>query len=141
MNYSPLEQMLKAAQTNGFLKPKVRARGLVFSLAPMHGKNPGCVYIENLDSGDYYGKIKQGVVILLSNYHRGSGALLESIQAIMQEPKAEMLAYGRQTGACSICNRRLDNQTSIDAGIGPICAEKYGVDQVALAQQNQIDWL
>lgn len=30
------------------------------------------------------------------------------------------------TGVCCICGRELTNHASIDAGIGPICADKYG---------------
>jgi hypothetical protein len=36
------------------------------------------------------------------------------------------VAYGKRTGACSCCGRELTNGESIDRGIGPICAEKYG---------------
>ena len=32
----------------------------------------------------------------------------------------------RLTGACSCCGRELTNQVSIDRGIGPICAVKFG---------------
>jgi hypothetical protein len=35
--------------------------------------------------------------------------------------------YGRQTGRCSCCGRELTNKASIDAGIGPICASKWGL--------------
>lgn len=37
----------------------------------------------------------------------------------------EAKAYGRKTGNCYMCNRELTKQSSIDAGIGPICAEKF----------------
>lgn len=32
--------------------------------------------------------------------------------------------YGRATGRCSVCGRTLTDPVSIEAGIGPICAEK-----------------
>jgi hypothetical protein len=34
--------------------------------------------------------------------------------------------YGRATGNCSCCGRELTDPASIAAGIGPVCAEKYG---------------
>jgi hypothetical protein len=34
-------------------------------------------------------------------------------------------AYGRQTGSCCQCGRELTNESSIAAGIGPICAGKF----------------
>ncbi len=30
--------------------------------------------------------------------------------------------WGRMTGTCCVCARRLDNPESVDAGIGPVCA-------------------
>jgi hypothetical protein len=37
----------------------------------------------------------------------------------------EAQAHGRETGSCCHCGRTLTNPTSIDAGIGPVCAENY----------------
>ncbi|MCI0393259.1 MAG: DUF6011 domain-containing protein, partial [Acidobacteria bacterium] len=45
-------------------------------------------------------------------------------------------AYARQSGNCWRCNRLLTTPESLDAGIGPVCAEKMGAVQRlnALAQ-------
>lgn len=37
------------------------------------------------------------------------------------------IRYGRAIGKCGICNRRLTNEESRAAGIGPICAEKFSL--------------
>lgn len=37
-------------------------------------------------------------------------------------PLEEAKAFGRMTGTCCVCARRLDNPESVDAGIGPVCA-------------------
>jgi hypothetical protein len=34
-------------------------------------------------------------------------------------------AYGRRTGRCAVCARTLTNPTSIEAGIGPVCATRF----------------
>lgn len=34
----------------------------------------------------------------------------------------EAKAYGRRTGRCMVCGRKLTHPTSVEAGIGPICA-------------------
>lgn len=34
----------------------------------------------------------------------------------------EAKEWGRMTGTCCVCARRLDNPESVDAGIGPVCA-------------------
>jgi hypothetical protein len=36
----------------------------------------------------------------------------------------EMVEIGRKTGLCCICGRALDDEKSIEAGIGPVCAKK-----------------
>ncbi|QPX62591.1 hypothetical protein SEA_WOLLYPOG_39 [Arthrobacter phage Wollypog] len=33
--------------------------------------------------------------------------------------------YGKETGTCIVCGRTLTNPDSIEAGIGPICAERF----------------
>lgn len=35
----------------------------------------------------------------------------------------------KHLGFCSICGRTLTEKTSIQTGIGPVCAEKYGIDR------------
>ncbi|GAA3473868.1 DUF6011 domain-containing protein [Nonomuraea roseola] len=37
----------------------------------------------------------------------------------------EAKAFGRETGSCCVCRRELTKQDSIDAGIGPVCADKF----------------
>jgi hypothetical protein len=49
------------------------------------------------------------------------------IVATMSDPLKAAVAYGRRTGTCSICGAELTNGVSIDRGIGPICAEKFGL--------------
>lgn len=34
----------------------------------------------------------------------------------------EAKAWGKMTGTCCVCARRLDNPESVEAGIGPVCA-------------------
>lgn len=43
------------------------------------------------------------------------------------EVDIEVLKHlGRETGICVICGRQLTNPSSIEAGVGPICAAGYG---------------
>lgn len=37
----------------------------------------------------------------------------------------EAKEYGKVTGTCCVCSRRLTDEGSIEAGIGPICASKF----------------
>ena len=45
---------------------------------------------------------------------------------IAEDPAAASARYGREIGACGVCGRRLTNDDSRAAGIGPVCASKMG---------------
>ena len=38
----------------------------------------------------------------------------------------EAVKFGKMTQTCVCCGRRLDDPKSVDAGIGPVCAQKFG---------------
>lgn len=48
------------------------------------------------------------------------------IQKIAKAPKEAAIQYGKLLGICSMCNATLTNPASIEMGIGPICAKKFG---------------
>lgn len=50
-----------------------------------------------------------------------------SVEATAADPTAAAKLYGQQTGRCSCCGRELTDPASIAAGIGPICADKFGL--------------
>ena len=51
----------------------------------------------------------------------------EALLRMAADPANEARLYGQRTGVCCCCGRELTNHTSIEAGIGPICAEKWGL--------------
>lgn len=111
------------AQEKGIKRPKMILNGFKFSLAPATGRNAGALYVVRQDDDQYLGKIMDGK---FSRVRECSIEQEAEIVKIASNPHAEAVAYGRRTGNCCICNRELTNHASIDAGIGPICAEKYG---------------
>ncbi len=56
---------------------------------------------------------------------RYNGDVQDALRTILADPKAAMAAYGKLTGTCGACGAHLENETSIAAGIGPICAGKF----------------
>tara|TARA_R110000824_G_scaffold149861_2_gene320247 strand:+ start:5907 stop:6758 length:852 start_codon:yes stop_codon:yes gene_type:complete len=123
IDLSPIRDMFDTAVGNGLMRPKYRAEGLVISRAPDGGKNAGHLYVKTVD-GEYQGK--------LTPDHRflpvGSAAAetTPALQAIAVDPEEAAIRYGRQTGSCGCCGRDLTNKESIERGIGPICADKWG---------------
>ena len=48
------------------------------------------------------------------------------IMGAASDPLSAAIKYGKVSGSCSCCGRELTDPKSIEAGIGPICATKFG---------------
>lgn len=117
-----IETSFDNAKEKGIKRPKLRLDTFKFSLAPMHGVNAGAIYV-NQDE-DYLGKIKDGKFIRFAR--NCDEATEQRVVEVCADPKAAAIAYGKRYGRCSCCGKELTNHASIELGIGPICAEKYG---------------
>lgn len=49
-----------------------------------------------------------------------------TIMGAASDPLTAAIKYGKVSGSCSCCGRELTDPRSIERGIGPICAEKFG---------------
>tara|TARA_R110000851_G_scaffold332224_1_gene507777 strand:+ start:143 stop:1051 length:909 start_codon:yes stop_codon:yes gene_type:complete len=93
-----------------------------FSLAPASGKNFGSVYVKY--NKDYLGKInEQGEFFGYKTEQKHLDAIREISENILES----VIAFGRKTGKCGCCNRKLTNKASVELGIGPICKENFGL--------------
>jgi hypothetical protein len=54
--------------------------------------------------------------------------MADRLMAVAADPTKAAMAYGRRFGQCGICARDLVDPVSIRSGIGPICAENFGLD-------------
>lgn len=123
VDLSPIRAMFEKAQSNGLKRPTYRAEDLIISLANPTSLNAGCLYVKTMD-GDYQGKITPDHRFL--PVRSATPTTAHTLQTIAEDPKQAAIRYGRLLGNCSICGRLLTKQTSIDAGIGPICAARFG---------------
>lgn len=117
-----IETALRTATGNGLKSPKLRLAGFVFSLAKASSKNAGAIYVKT-SGGDYLGKVMGGKFLAV----RECGAEREAqVVEVASQPADAAIAYGRRTGSCACCGRELTDPESIERGIGPICATKFG---------------
>lgn len=123
VNTKEVEIAFAHAQDKGVKRPKMTLDGFKISLAPAHGVNAGALYVVRKADDQYLGKIKDGRFQAVRECTSDEQA---AVVKVVNDPKGEAIAYGQRTGNCCICNRELTNHASIDAGIGPICAEKFG---------------
>lgn len=65
---------------------------------------------------------------LSDNYERIPATVRESVinKIRLAGPREAAIRYGKEIGKCAICHRTLTNPDSIERGIGPICADRYG---------------
>ncbi len=125
VDVTAIHEAFATAVGNGVRTPKLRLDTFTFSLAPVHGANAGAIYVKEGKGFDapYLGKVLGG------KFYRSRDCSDDQEQRVVAaagDPGAAAVAYGRRYGACSICGRELTNHASIDLGIGPICAERYG---------------
>lgn len=128
MDLTVIEELFGNAMASGYKKPSYRAEGLYIK----PGKN-GALYVLNDDKYEegyygptrvYEGKISEKRFFATRNTESTTEPALARIAA---DPLAVAIAYGRRTGRCACCGRELTKHSSIEAGIGPICQEKWGL--------------
>lgn len=48
------------------------------------------------------------------------------MSAIAKDPKHYAAMYGKRTGTCGICSKKLTDPASVKKGIGPVCEKRFG---------------
>lgn len=124
VDISAITALFATATDNDIKRPVFRADGLTISKAPMHGRNAGALYVKSNDDL-YLGKIVNGKFMAARD---ATADTLAKLQAVAADPTAEAIKYARRTGRCGCCGKTLVDPVSIRAGIGPICAQKWGLD-------------
>lgn len=108
---------------SGLKKPMLHIGRLVFSRAPDTGANPGFLYVKA--EGDYVGKIDPDGGFLKA--YKCTDADVQDIAELGDDVLAKAVEHGRRSGRCACCNRKLTAAISVERGIGPICAERWGI--------------
>jgi hypothetical protein len=67
-----------------------------------------------------------GKVTRIGMDSRLSDDVKEVIMSASKDPLTAAIRYGKVSGECSCCGRELTDPQSIERGIGPICATKFG---------------
>lgn len=121
-----VEEIFATAKASGKKFPKLRLDGMVLSLAGPNSRNAGAIYVKSGPSfeDDYFGKVIGG------EFHKARTApdsVTKALQILSADPLSSAVAYGRTTGVCACCGRELTKKESIDRGIGPICADNWGL--------------
>ena len=121
-----IEKMFETARNNGLKRPRFVVDKVEISAAPATGRNPGALYVK-YDRG-YSGKIVKGEFYPVRNLSEELAKdLVEKVKFIASSPIAAAKKYGHDTGNCSCCGRKLTDDKSVELGIGPVCAKRWGL--------------
>ena len=83
------------------------------------------VWIKHAAAEKVIGKIDDGAVTLWARDGVDLAAVREVLTEFEGAPLQTAMRFGRMTGRCCSCGRELTDPASIDAGIGPICAQRF----------------
>ncbi len=110
------------AKSRDIKSPRLYLGEYKFTSAKDYSANAGGIYVAT-QTGEYMGKVLKGKLMptgACTPEHRAA------ILKVAQDPGQEAKAFGFRSKRCSCCGKTLTKGISIDMGIGPICAEKYG---------------
>lgn len=86
---------------------------------PRSGKWAGYVFVKDgaeYGYGQRYGMQRPGAAY--------SGDVVEALTNVLADPHGAAHRYAELTSRCGVCNRVLEDEGSVAAGIGPVCARK-----------------
>jgi len=86
---------------------------------PTSGRWDGFTFVH--DGAEYGSRTKYGMQAPDGTY---KGKIEDQLRTIAGDPEAAGRAYAAITANCYRCNRKLEDETSVELGIGPVCRNK-----------------
>lgn len=131
-------------------RPKVRFDfgtewGMVqLSVAGANSKHPGAINVTDggrFGEGIWWGRITlDGVFVPNQKQPKESLDVVCKFLSVFAKRPAEVASYyGRLTGNCCFCARRLTDERSVYVGYGPVCAEHYHLPWGDLPPEQEIE--
>lgn len=126
ISVAAIDKMFDVARANGLKRPRFIVDKVEISAAPATGRNPGALYVKY--DRDYSGKIVKGDFFPVRTLSKELAEdLVEKVKNIAASPMEAARKYGHDTGNCSCCGKKLTDAKSVEMGIGPVCAKKWGL--------------
>jgi hypothetical protein len=102
------------------------------SLTGPQSRDPGSVSVtsdeKSFQDRAYFGRINPLGTFESGHKHAQAAAEIgAALVAFAAAPAAQARMYGQRFGRCCFCGLELTDGRSVDAGYGPICADKFGL--------------
>ena len=125
--FAPLFACFEAARSKGAKRMSLRFDGVTIKPS----RDGAALWVTSqteVEEGNYGWQPRYlGKITPAGPDRRLSTDVVEVLRSAAADPLSAAVRYGRETGSCSCCGRELTDPASIAAGIGPVCAEKYGL--------------
>lgn len=125
-NFGGIVDSIVSAQMRGLKRIKLRLSTFIVKPSKIAGR----VYIMDstiMEEGMYGPQPKYlGWVESTRTNIRDSG-ITDALEVMARDVTGAAKLYGQETGSCACCGRELTVKESIERGIGPICAERFGL--------------
>jgi len=129
--------------------PKVRLAledsEIVLSRAGQRSRQPGTINVTNGERYEEPDNRWYGRIALDGTFQRSrdcTDEIAELLEAFSGDPAGIAAAYGKLTGNCCFCGRRLSDERSTDMGYGPTCASNYelawGAKKLSTCQSDMV---
>ena len=130
VDLSRVHDMFAVVLGNGAKKPNFRFGDLRLGFWDVM---PEAVFVKR--NGEKVGRIENGKYLPKNVSASDAKAIAEKLHECAADPLAAAIRYGRDTGFCACCGKLLvndkvpdsDGLTSVQRGVGPICARKWGL--------------
>lgn len=120
-----IEAAFAAAAAKGRKQLALFLGDFCFSPAAGHSANAGWLYVKRISDKQYLGKTKDGKFQPTRECDADT-AIQVVTEASSITDFESIKVRGQDTGICCCCGAELTDPVSIAAGIGPICAGKWG---------------
>jgi hypothetical protein len=101
------------------------------SVASETSRFPGSINVTdtdpNFETRKWFGRITLDGKFETSSRVEVPKGCEETLLAFAADPVGVAAEYGRKTGYCCMCNRKLKDKRSTELGYGPVCADNYGL--------------
>jgi len=130
-----IQALFDKATENDVKKPIFRTVDITISKAPATGVNAGALYVKTTGSDEYCGKIVAGKWV--AKY--GAPDILPALMAVAVNPGEEAIKYAAKFSRCGICGKSTIDPVSVRSAVGPVCAQKWGLEHVREAARESLN--
>ena len=132
-SFAKVYTFVKAAKAH-LMYPKVRlrtqgGRDIVVYMSGSRSRVPDTLNVVS-EAGDmWFGRVRESGEWEVGN--TATPSAVEDIQQVLHslanDPEGTAAAYGKLTGSCCFCGRKLTDERSTAVGYGPVCADHFSL--------------